>query len=160
MVFLYWHYLLAWTSRALKWKPQFTNTVWRWSDWMGRNRTGGFVLVIFHFCVLFKLCLRSVGTAGDPEGSAELWESSFYAHSCQGDGLCGRAGPDGWWEEHPGSHLAGDAQPRYLQGNKEEKGQMLSDSVVSIPDLAELNRCRVVLVSQGGWHMLVQWQCL
>ena len=65
--------------------------------------------------------LLSVGSAGDPEGSSELRESRFYAHSCQGDGVCCRARPDGRREEYSGSHLAGDAQPRHLQGNGEDQ---------------------------------------
>lgn len=62
---------------------------------IGLNRTPDGVLVIILRLWAIKVVSALVGTAGDPEGSVELRESGLYAHSCQGDGLCGRAGLDG-----------------------------------------------------------------
>lgn len=55
------------------------------------------------------------GPARDPEGSAAVRAGREHAQCCPGDGVCGRAGCHGW-QEPARPHVAGDAQPRHLQG--------------------------------------------
>lgn len=55
------------------------------------------------------------GPARDPEGSAAVRAGCEHAQCCPGDGVCGRAGCHGR-QEPARPHVAGDAQPRHLQG--------------------------------------------
>lgn len=63
--------------------------------------------------------MGSAGPTGDPEGGPELRAGRLHAHGGQGDGVRGRAGAPGG-QEHIGSDLAGDAEPRHLQGEGAE----------------------------------------